>query len=244
MESNSNIKIYFVKYIIAEHVTFVMRLLLNGSAEPIAEHSERYSDLKQLHTLMKSEAKSSNYPHFPPKKYFGNTDPVFLNKRLTDLQCYFDTIFASEEFRKLPSLKTWLNSILVRNNANIQERQLQPEQIDKGHLEVRSPKDIVDDAVKRFVDISSDSGPNVDKEDMRYKEQVYGELMKKTFNSEGMRRFSIQQNEADKFDQLGVSEAKIKTYDTILLNKVQEMVLQIKQNIPINYAVSDLIIEF
>jgi hypothetical protein len=141
MERDKNYKLYFINYKKrADHVDYIIRLNCLEDSRLFAEFSERYSTLKDLHDALKKETNSSNFPKFPPKKFFGNTDEKFLNKRQTDLQHYFNDILSSREFRQLPSLKAWLDNIInryaVRSGVEDNSRQTgnttntQPERVD------------------------------------------------------------------------------------------------------------------
>ena len=72
--------------------------------------SERYSELLNLHNLMCKESKEVKLPPFPPKKFFGNTDELFLKQRQTNLNNYYNIITSSDIFVNLPSFKMWLQN--------------------------------------------------------------------------------------------------------------------------------------
>jgi hypothetical protein len=116
MEKSKNYRLKFVKYIKREHVDYLIRLICLEDDKINVEFSERYSAFKDLHEVFKKEANSLNYPKFPPKKYFGNTDEKFLNQRQTALEHYFNAILGSKEFSSLPSLKRWIDALILKYN--------------------------------------------------------------------------------------------------------------------------------
>jgi hypothetical protein len=121
MERHKNYRLYFINYKKrGDHVEYIMRLNCIEDSKLFAEFAERYSTLKDLHDVMKKEASSINFPKFPPKKFFGNTDEKFLNKRQTDLQHYFNAILGSKEFSQLPGLKAWILRVLEKHVIKVQ----------------------------------------------------------------------------------------------------------------------------
>jgi hypothetical protein len=120
MEKQKNYRIYFINYKKrGDHVEYIMRLNCIEDSRIFAEFAERFSSLKDFHDIMKKEANSTNFPKFPPKKFFGNTDEKFLNKRQTDLQHYFNDILGSKEFSLLPSVKSWILRMLEKHAVPI-----------------------------------------------------------------------------------------------------------------------------
>jgi DNA-binding Lrp family transcriptional regulator len=111
-----NYRLKFVKYFKREHVEYVIRLICIEDDKINVEFLERYSTLKDLHEILRKEANSINFPKFPPKKYFGNTDEKFLNQRQTALEHYFNTILGSKEFSTVYSLKKWIESLIIKYN--------------------------------------------------------------------------------------------------------------------------------
>jgi hypothetical protein len=116
MEKSKNYRLKFVKYIKREHVDYIIRLICLEDDKINVEFLERYSAFKDLHEVFKKEANSINFPKFPPKKFFGNTDEKFLNQRQTALEHYFNTILGSKEFSSLPSLRRWIDTLILKYN--------------------------------------------------------------------------------------------------------------------------------
>ena len=69
---------------------------------------ERYSELLNLHNLM---SKEESLPNFPPKKFFYNTNELFLNQRQMDLNKYFSLITSSDKLINLPSFTNWIKNV-------------------------------------------------------------------------------------------------------------------------------------
>ena len=97
-------------------VIYAIEIILTNNQSIII--NERYSELLNLHNLMSKEAK---LPPFPQKKYFGNTDELFLVQRQNNLNSYYNTIISNDKFVNLPSFKSWLKSKF--NEANIKEKE-------------------------------------------------------------------------------------------------------------------------
>lgn len=117
MEKPKVYKIQFVKWIKnGDHVEYLITLLCMDDQTINVEFNERYSTLRDLNELLRKEANSINFPKFPPKKLWGNTDEKFLNQRLTALQHYFNTILGSKDFSQLNSLKKWIEYIIKKHN--------------------------------------------------------------------------------------------------------------------------------
>ena len=118
MESK-NYRMKFVKYLKGDYVQYQIRLICIEDNSINVEFLERFSNLKDLHESFKKEANSINFPKFPPKKFFGNSDEKFLNQRMTALEHYFNTILGSKEFSNLPSLKKWIDGLIKKYNKKI-----------------------------------------------------------------------------------------------------------------------------
>lgn len=121
MEKAKNYRLKFIKYLIKDHVDYQIKLICMEDGFLNVEFMDRYSSLKELHETFKKEANSINYPKFPGKKYFGNTDEKFLNQRQTALEHYFNTILGSREFSSLPSLKKWIDGLIRKYDQRINQ---------------------------------------------------------------------------------------------------------------------------
>ena len=120
MENPPNVKIQVVTYKKEEDlVRYQIKITSQDDPSLNAEFYERYSSLHKLHEALKKEANNlSNFPKFPPKKFFGTTDERFLNQRQLGLQTYFDAITRTEDFVNLPSFKKWINILFIYYNIN------------------------------------------------------------------------------------------------------------------------------
>ena len=116
MEKPKNYRLKFVKYIKRDHVDYLIRLIFLEDDKINVEFLERYSVFKDLHESFKKEANSINFPKFPPKKIWWNTEEKFLNQRQTALEHYFNTILGSKEFNNLPSIKKWIEGLVSKHN--------------------------------------------------------------------------------------------------------------------------------
>jgi len=114
MEKPKNYRLKFVKYIKKDHVDYLIRLICLEDDKINFEFLERYSVFKDLHESFKKEANSINYPKFPPKKIWWNTEEKFLNQRQTALEHYFNTILGSKEFNNLSSIKMWIEGLISK----------------------------------------------------------------------------------------------------------------------------------
>ena len=97
-------------------VIYAIEIILSNNQSIII--NERYSELLNLHNLMSKEAK---LPPFPKKKYFGNTDELFLTQRQNSLNSYYNIITSSDKYVNLPSFKSWIKKII--NDSNIKEKE-------------------------------------------------------------------------------------------------------------------------
>ena len=119
MEKTKVFRIQFLKFVKnQDHVDYHIRLISPEDNSINVEFFERYSALYDFNEVFKKQANSINFPKFPSKKWIGNTDEKFLNKRLIDLQYYFNAIFGSKEFSQLPSLKKWVDELIKKYNKN------------------------------------------------------------------------------------------------------------------------------
>jgi hypothetical protein len=114
MEASPFYRIQFLQYLkLGNHIEYKIRLICIEDISNYVDFQERYKNLKKLHDIFKKEAKSTNFPKFPPKKFFGNQEEKFLNQRQTSLQHYFNSV--QKNYNKLSSLKRWINQILIKN---------------------------------------------------------------------------------------------------------------------------------
>ena len=93
--------------------------LINISEEKSGSNSffpEKYSTLRSLYELMKKESKVKKFPSFPPNKLFGYEEESFVIQRAKDLNAFFQEIISDQNYNKLPSFKTFVESNLQKNS--------------------------------------------------------------------------------------------------------------------------------
>ena len=117
MEESKHYRLQYIKWVNqGDYVEYYTKLFCNEDPDVNVEFRERYSSLRKLHESLKKETNSINYPKFPDKKYFGNTEDKFLNRRFAELQSYFNTVLGSKDFSQLPTLKTWIKDLISTNS--------------------------------------------------------------------------------------------------------------------------------
>ena len=107
----------FNHQIIDNKTVYTMEIKLNNKQSMIL--AVRYSELLLLHNAMSKEAK---LPNFPPKKFFGNTDEIFLNQRQLSLNHYYEIITSSHIYSNLTSFKRWIFNKF--RNIHIEEKEV------------------------------------------------------------------------------------------------------------------------
>ena len=92
----------FVSYRIKDDVVYYKIFIsIENHEESLIE--VRYKTLNGIHeTLLKT---MTNLPEFPAKKYFGNTNPSFLEKRIVELQAYLNGVIQYQSVKNLLGLK-------------------------------------------------------------------------------------------------------------------------------------------
>jgi hypothetical protein len=207
MDKSKNYRLKFLKYIKNDHVDYQIRLICLEDDKINLEFLERYSAFKDLHEILKREANSMNFPKFPPKKFFGNTDEKFLNQRQTALEHYFNTILGSKEYSVLPSLRKWIDWLIhkynkqsstasitrvaedkpVVNNISkpnpIEANGQQVSQLKNGiykltQIDIQKWKETVDKYSKNFIDLGNDNNPHYEPEDCLIRERNYKLILK------------------------------------------------------------------
>jgi len=61
---------------------------------------KRYSQFDELHAALKKAYKGVDLPLLPKKRWFGNTDPSFVQKRCRKLQLYLNSLALNETLFK------------------------------------------------------------------------------------------------------------------------------------------------
>jgi len=122
MESNEesrHFKIIFKKYELKDGVVnYLINLSSENDSSINLDFKDRFSRLNDLHEAFRKEADSLNFPKFPPKKMFFNTEEKFLAGRKVKLQHYFNTILGSKDFSRLKSLNVWIDDLIKKYNKS------------------------------------------------------------------------------------------------------------------------------
>ncbi len=103
------------------HTEYVFRLSEKKNPNHFTDFSTRYKTLLKFNELCKSEYQFNDFPSFPGKIYTINTENK-LNKRLQDLQNYFNNIFNEDKFYKIDFIQKWLkNRFKLKNKEKEHE---------------------------------------------------------------------------------------------------------------------------
>lgn len=103
--------------------------------------TERYSNLKKLNELLKSETKNNSFPKFPPRKIFGGEDEKFLCKRQQELNRYFEAICNNQEFSNLKSFVKFIEDNIKKNSKN-NNKIIPKQEIENKIIEKQEKKEI------------------------------------------------------------------------------------------------------
>ena len=260
----SNLTIQFVSWVIQrDHVEYQINLFNDKIS---AEFTQRYSSLRNFHDAIRIESRDPNFPKFPPKKYFGNTDKQFLNQRMVGLQHYFSCVLLSKDFSNLKNVKNWVTEILKKygkikvakeSSAPMeQSNNNKPDEIiEKNNIEdnqyvkknnsqslIIKRKDIAEKYCKNFIELSGDNVPTID-EEYEKREKAYISLLKTAniYDSNLTQQFSNLNGRDENFSSLGKNEDKGK-YEADMLSKLEKLSHEIYSNIPSYYMTNDFIV--
>ena len=118
-------------------VEYLVLITSTTLASPISFY-ERYSSLKALNDLMYKEVRDKkNFPKFPPKKFFGSNDEVFIHQREKDLNMYFSSLSA---LPTINSFQVWVQEKIKKYSS---------EKGKKDTIRVSSSKEVTKQKVKR-----------------------------------------------------------------------------------------------
>ena len=270
-KDNSTLMIQFVSWTIhGDHVEYQIKLFNDHTS---AEFTQRYSALRDFHEALKNDAKDPNFPKFPPKKFFGNTDKQFLNQRMVGLQHYFSCILTSKEFSNLKPVKNWITDILKKYGKSKDKKETSVGKIiDKVSVPFASPKrqdpkviqedhqsgsqqknfnqelvgkrkEIAEKYSKNFIELG-DNVPHFD-EELEKREKSYKVLLKNTniFEIKNSELFKIMAGDDSNFKSLGLKETKISQYEKAMILKLDKLSQEFKSDVPEFYFIQDLIIE-
>ena len=117
--SDKKISIKFIDYSISGgYVDYT--ILIKDSNNDSWKIKSRYSQLRLLHKKLKlAYAQSIGVPEFPPKKFYGNTDPTFISQRQKALENYFNNLLANEMLRDSSILKAFIFDVPRVSNGSV-----------------------------------------------------------------------------------------------------------------------------
>jgi hypothetical protein len=266
-KDNTNLNMNIAKWILhGDHVEYQIQL---SNDQLFAEFTLRYSSLRDFHEAVKNEAKDPNFPKFPPKKFFGNTDKQFLNQRRVGLQHYFSSVLSSKDYSNLKSVRTWVNDIFKKhgkskqsksspNNSNTQIPAIDkamPEQKANdneqpatvkvlNHELISKRKEIAEKYSKNFIELSGDNIPPMDEEQEK-KEKSYKTIMKNSviYELKSSDLFSLLIGDDSNFNHLGVENSNLSRFENVMLSKLQKLVEEIRTNVPAYYDTKDFMVD-
>lgn len=246
---NSNFHIQFLKHYFKDNAVYYQILLFSKEDSTLSiEFADRYSEMDKLHDSFKEDSKSKNYPNFPEKKIFGNTEEKFLNKRLSSLQSYFSNILTHKEFSKLKSVKNWIYELFkkyykpqvtsktnptseptgkveVQQTKTTDKSKLDSSTVNEVDLKVKNMKEIItkcsnviEKYSKLFIDLSEETHIQIGDDDIS-KEKKYLEITKTIKISS--RLFSLPKGDNSNFECLGMEEPQVKQYQQIMSDKIK-----------------------
>lgn len=226
---------------------------------------ERYSNLKVLNDLMKKESSNSNFPKFPPRKFFGSGDEKFLLKRQQDLNTYFEMINENEELSKLPSLLKFIEGKIknnIANNTPYSRQNINNSHINysrtitnlKSEIKILSYEDmkkgdkesskIVENYKNRFVDLDYDIPQNFSEDN----EIKYNQLIKneKILNQDSIKNsfiFTIIEPGNDtNFEYIGKNDKEFIEKEDILRKKIESTFIMCN-NLSNIYETSEILLK-
>ena len=266
-KENTNLNIQFISWALhGDHVEYQIHLFNDKLS---AEFTQRYSSLRDFHEALKNEAKDPNFPKFPPKKFFGNTDKQFLNQRMVGLQHYFSCILSSKDFSNLKSVRNWVNDVVKKHGkakvskSSPTQSNTQVPSVSKTVQEIKTSdseqsttakvlnqeliskrKEIAEKYSKNFIELSGDNVPPMDEEQEK-KEKAYKSLMKTSaiYEIKNSDLFNLLNGDDSNFNQLGVDDSKLSKYESAMLSKLERLVNDIKINIPAYYDTKDFMVD-
>ena len=209
-----------------DYVEYIMQLIDTNQPNKIIEFRERYSSLLNLHNLLSKELNSlKNFPKFPPKKYFGNTNEDFLIQRQKELNVYFKTIFENQTFFNLKPLQNWIKNIINSNKPKI----IKEENIKNNNIIIDNNKNEEENLNTHFIDFYDFD--NI--EDENIGKPLKGENIINNFDFNS-NIFSIPKGDDKNFDSFQ-HENQIFQYENMLIDNLNLFVNMINNKKIIYY---------
>jgi hypothetical protein len=198
MSLKQTYKIHFVGNEIKDgHANYQAKVMPSSSETFHIE--DRYSSMRDFWNKLKKDAPNNRQvPDFPPKKWFGNTKPDFVNSRQQQLQQFFSTTLEIPELSQLrlvtDYLKTKKKMQSKKKKSEKQEKQESEEQkIAIETIETTGPKPqlidpeklcekIVDETSKLFIDLNLGQA-TMCLDDIMQKEKIYKDSLRGELNN-------------------------------------------------------------
>lgn len=221
-------------------VIYAIEILLSNNQSIII--NERYSELLNLHNLMSKEAK---LPPFPQKKYFGNTDELFLIQRQNNLNSYYNIITSNDKFINLPSFKSWINTKL--NDSNIKEKEkLDYQEIKDIIYETERQKmlenEIKESIIPLFIDTEEKKNMPNKNHELEYFNLINSELF--PFVENEPYSYNIEGNNMN-FNYIGSKKNNLAKIEKLFNNKLIDINKKINNECFDNYSnATDLVFNF
>lgn len=247
---NYTFHIQFLKHYFKDNAVYYQILLFSKEDSTLSiEFADRYSEMDKWHATFKEDSKSKNYPNFPEKKIFGNTEEKFLNKRLSSLQSYFSNILTHKEFSKLKSVKNWIYELfkkyykpqVLSNKTNqsaepiVKNEIQQTRQNDKSKIEVsglvqedstgKNMKEIIlkcSNVIEKYSKLFIDLSEEhiqIGDDDNISKEKKYLEVTKSI--KINSRLFNLPKGDNSNFECLGMEEPQVKPFQQTMSDKLK-----------------------
>lgn len=179
-----------------DYVEYEINLVSNTNPNFHIKFYERYSKLKVLHDQLRKETTATNFPKFPPKKFWGSTDEKFLAQRQTELNVYLNALFSSNEFSNLPSLQKWIKEAIahhkkteekaaaqkVAENKENDNNKLNKDQSGNVDLQVNKENEIA--RIRQIIEIYSKKFISIEQsQDYEYQENEENNEIEKEYNN-------------------------------------------------------------
>ena len=225
-------------------IIYTIEIKLNNNQKIII--NERYRELLNLHNLMSKEYKEEKLPTFPPKKYFWNTEELFVNQRQIALNNYYKLITSSDKFVNLPSFKKWLKTKF--SNINIKKKENLDFYMINDINSESDRQDKIEEELKKniipfFLDISEEAEKgNSDKNlEMKYYEIIKSEIFPFVENEPYTNE--LKGNNTN-FNFIGNKKNNFGKIEKLFNNKLLEINKNINAECIENYKTPNIILNF
>lgn len=203
---------------------------------------QRYRELLNLHNLMSKEAK---LPPFPPKKYFGNTEELFLNQRQKDLNKYYSFITSSNIFVNLPSFKKWILNNFKNTKIKIKEDMeyfVVDDIIIEANRQKKIEKELNENILPLFIDMNEESVQEISskRREINYNSIINSELF--PFVDNNPYSNNLVGNNIN-FNFIGSKKNNLAKIEQLFNNKLIDINKNMNYDFNEKYKVPDLVME-